>query len=343
MAVTLKDIAIETGVNIGSISNVLNDHPKAMKLRVETREKILKAADALGYHCNEMARAIVTNRSRIIAFVAADMGQISYTGRIQEGVFEEASDREYTVSFFHLIPGKQQEIIRKIKEWKIAGAVFHVADSKLVTEIQLELNRLGIPYGMVNLSSEEQAGIGRTTDDFQGVVDVMKHLSELGHRRIAHLTLTKSKNVEYVENRLNGYLEGMKQFSPESSPEIIKCDQDSCVEICEKILSQPKMLRPTAVFCVMDTWAMILMRVAIKLGVKVPEELSIVGFGNLDMSEFAVVPLTTVLQPFQEMGRLATSDVIDVIEKPGAKKKAISLKIKADLVIRESTTQLNNN
>ena len=341
MAVTLKDIAVETGINIGSISNVLNSHPKAMKLKEETREKIRRAAKAMGYCRNEMAHAIVTSRARIVAFIAADMGQISYTGKIQEGVFEEASERGYAVSFYHLTAGNQQEIVRKIREWKISGVVFHVCEPHLITEISREVKLLGLPFGMVNLNSEDQAGIGVTTDDFQGAVDIVKHLGELGHRRITHITV--SGTSEFTANRRNGYLEGMRRLVGGSRPRIIEVDKDDCSDACKKLLSEPETSRPSAIFCVMDTWAMELMRVAIKLGVKIPTDLSIAGFGNLDMAEFATVPLTTVAQPFKEMGRLTTSKIIEAIENPNITKKTANLKLKTELIVRESTAQWSRN
>jgi LacI family transcriptional regulator len=338
MAVTLKDISDEAGINTGSVSHVLNNHPKAMELKAETRERIRLVAQNLGYFRNEMAHAIATGRTKIIAFISADMGATSYTGKIQEGVFEEASERGYAVSFYHLTSQNQQEIIRKISEWRIAGAVFHVADPETIAKISKDLIRLGLPFGTANLSSNEQAGIGVTTDDFQGAVDVMKHLAKLGHRRIAHITM--KGDMEFVANRRYGYLEGMKQFANGTPPRIIESVTDNFKDICQKLLSEPEGLRPTAVFCVMDTVAMELMREAIRINVKIPEELSIVGFGNLDMAEYAPVPLTTVSQPFKEMGKLTAKAVIEAVENPKSTKRAVNLKLKTKLVARKSTAAL---
>jgi LacI family transcriptional regulator len=338
MAITLKDISEKAGINTCSVSHVLNNHPRAMELKAETRERIRIIAKNLGYFRNEMAHAIATGRTKIIAFISADMGMTSYTGKIQEGVFEEASERGYTVSFYHLTAGNQQEIIRKISEWRIAGAVFHVADPGLIAVISKELNRLGLPFGTVNLSSNNKSGIGVTTDDFQGAMDVVKHLARLGHRRIAHITM--SGDIEFVANRRNGYLKGMKLFADGTHPRIIESDSGNYRDICQKLLSEPEGLRPTAVFCVMDNVAMELMREAIRFDVKIPKELSIVGFGNVDMAEYAAVPLTTVSQPFKEMGRLTTKAVIGAVDNPKSAKRTLNLKLKTKLVVRESTGTL---
>lgn len=334
--ITLKDIATKTGINKGSISHVLNNHPKAMELKAETRERIRGCAREMGYFRNEMAHSIATGRAKGIAFIAADMGQTAYTGKIQEGVFEEASERGYAVYFYHLTTGNEQEIIRKIREWRISGAVFHVAELGLTAVISQELNRHNIPCGTVNLGNDRQAGIGVTTDDFQGAVDVVEHLAGLGHRRIAHLTM--AGNIEFAVNRRNGYLEGMKRFADGTQPRIIETVADDYRDVCRKLLAEPEAQRPTAVFCIMDTVAMELMREAISLNAKIPEDLSIVGFGNLDMAEYAAVPLTTVAQPFKEMGRLTAAKIIDAIENPDSAGNAVNLKLKTQLIIRKSTT-----
>lgn len=312
-----------------------------MELKAETRERIRGCAREMGYFRNEMAHSIATGRAKGIAFIAADMGQTAYTGKIQEGVFEEASERGYAVYFYHLTAGNEQEIIRKIREWRISGAVFHVAELGLTAVISQELNRHNIPFGTVNLGNDRQAGIGVTTDDFQGAVDVVEHLAGLGHRRIAHLTMTG--NIEFAVNRRNGYLEGMKRFAAGTQPRIIETVADDYRDVCRQLLAEPENQRPTAVFCIMDTVAMELTRESISLDVKIPEDLSIVGFGNLDMAEYAAVPLTTVAQPFKEMGRLTAAKIIDAIENPDSAGNAVNLKLKTQLIIRKSTTNYTKN
>ena len=339
MAITLKDISAEAGINTGSVSHVLNNHPKAMELKAETRERIRLIAKNLGYFRNAMAHAIATGRTTIIAFIFANIGKASYTGKIQQGVFEEASKSGYAVSFYHLTSGNHQEIIRKISEWRISGVVFHVADPAQISAIGKELNRRGLPFGIVDHSSKEQSGIGVTADDFQGSADAVKHLAKLGHRRIAHIT-AKSRNMEFIANRRNGYLEGMKLFAAGMKPRIFESLSGNFRDVCQELLSEPEGVRPTAAFCIMDTVAMELMREAIKRNVKIPEELSIVGFGNLDMAEYAAVPLTTISQPFKEMGRLTVKTIIGLIEKTKSAKNEGILKFKTKLIVRESTAAL---
>jgi LacI family transcriptional regulator, galactose operon repressor len=337
--VTIKDIAREVGVSHPTVSLVLNNKAKQSRISDKLSQKIFNSAKKLGYVRNEIARSMVTGKNEVIAFISAEMGDSAYTGKIQEGVFEEASKRGYATYFFHLTSTNQQEIIQKIRESKISGVIFHVACIDLLSAISQKINCLGIPFGTVNLGND--SGIGVTTDDFQGAIDVVGHLTKLGHQRIAHLTI--KKNSEFVTNRRNGYLEGMKRFANGTSSRVIESTSNDYSDICKKLLTEPQEVRPTAVFCFMDNVAMVLMRYAIQLNVKIPQELSLVGFGNSFVTEYAAIPLTSVSQPFKRMGSLTVEKIIDTIENPNSTEKNVDLKLKTKLVVRASTDTCSQN
>lgn len=340
MAVTLKDIAKEAAINVGSVSQVLNNHPKAQELREETRKRILKTASRLGYHRNELARSVATGVSRVIAFIAGDMGLIEYTGRIQKSVFQAASELNYSVSFYQLMPDNQEEIIRKILEWKIAGIIFHsiAEERELIMDAAQKHN---IPVGVINQTTADSYCIGATSDDFQGAVSAVRHLAGLGHRKIIYATILGE--AEFLNNRYAGYLEGMKLFAPKQEPERIMVDQsyydsDLCPEQFYELLNRPKSNRPTAIFCVMDTLAVIFLRAVYMIGKRSPEDFSIVGFGDFEFAKYSVVPLTTIAQPFEDMSRAVTEKIINSVKSK--KTKSINIKLETKLVIRKSTAPL---
>lgn len=102
MTPKLKDIAERAGVDIGTVSHVLNRRPKADRLKAETRERIQRIAKELGYCRNELAASIAGGRGNVLAFISAEMGCIEYTGRIQNGVLDEAAAQDYAVTVYHL-------------------------------------------------------------------------------------------------------------------------------------------------------------------------------------------------------------------------------------------------
>lgn len=339
MSPGLKDIAARAGVDIGTVSHVLNRRPKAALLKQETRQRILQIAGELGYCRNEMASSVATGHGNVLAFVTAEMGAPEYTGRIQSGIFDEASARGYSVSVYHLNGNNQEEIFRRILGWRTAGVVFHISALENASEIIEALKKNAIPYGTANLSNP--GGIGVTTDDYQGALNAVKYLAELGHRRILFLSVPESKicSTEYSANRRNGYLDGMKRYLPDIRPDILEVQnsgQASVAGIREKL----REARPTAVFCLGDSFAMRIFQAADQEKIAIPEQLSVVGYGGLIMSEYAAVPMTTVIQDFEKMGTLTAKQVIDCLEKKeaGASEKNIRLPVR--LLVRDSTRKI---
>lgn len=341
MAVTLKDIAKEAGINVGSVSQVLNNHPKAEELRAETRERIIKAATKLGYHRNELARAIVKGSSNVIAFITSDMGAIEYTGRIQKSVFETASALGYSVSFYQLTKTNKKEIIRKILEWKVAGIIFHTKVDERI-EIMKEADKNNIKVGIINHTADKLNCIGATSDDFSGAVEAIRHLASLGHSRIAFVTC--SGETEFLNNRHNGYLEGMRMFAPGQEPQVINIESNdynswSNSEKFSGLLNAPEAKRPSAVFCAMDSLAMAFCRGAYVNGRKIPEDFSVVGFGDLEFTRYSVIPLTTISQPFEQMSTVVTQKVIGAIKNKQAESE--NIRLNTELVVRQSTIKIN--
>ncbi len=340
MAVTLKDISAQTGINTCSVSHVLNNHPRAMELKAETREKIHRCAREMGYARNEIARSMVTGRNDVIAFISCDTGAWEYTGKIMSGIVEEATRQSFAVKVYHLAHSNPENIIRQLIEQRVAGVIFHSDRNIDLDFIRSEAAKKHIPCATVNLSSIS-AGIGVTSDDFQGTREAVKYLAELGHRRIAYIS--NRLRLEFTENRENGFVAGMKEYVPHSGiMQIaygINTDYDENLPAIRELLSGSEDKRPTAVICYSDYIACNVLQTAYQIGIKVPEELSVIGFADLDVAKYATVPLTTVAQPFEEMGRETANMLIDAIKnkRQDILHKTENRKLEVKLVVREST------
>ena len=315
-----------------------------MELKVETREKIHRCAREMGYARNEIARSMVTGRNDVIAFVSCDTGSWEYTGKIMSGIVEEATRQSFAVKVYHLAHSNPDNIIRQLIEQRVAGVIFHSEKSSDFDFIRSEVGKKHIPCATVNLSSAS-AGIGITSDDFQGAKDVVKYLSGLGHQRIVHFSHQyPDKKPEYLEQRQEGYIAGMKEHLGKSAAIRIESvppvsAEDEAVTIIKNILNESAGQRPTAIFCISDSVAMQVLQAASQIGIKVPEELSIAGFADLEMARYATVPLTTVAQPFEQMGRETANMLINAIENKRADilDKAENRKLEVKLVVRKST------
>ena len=313
---TMTDIAAECGISRSVVSLVLNGRDKELGIASATRDQILRVAGEIGYCRNELAASIGKKHSQVLAFVTADMGSVEYTGRIQNGVLDAASERGYTVTVHRLKKNTNTEIIRKILGWRAAGVIFHVAELSTIQEITAVLDKNGIPWGTVNLSNP--GGIGVTTDDRKGIENAVRLLAEHGHCKIAYLMLRGTRAIEYKENRENGYLDGMKKYLAKQKSQVFRLDEpyklDDMKYLSEHLLSK---LRKSAdaVICESDQLAAALGRAAQLNGSSIPETFSLIGFGNSIVSANFNPPLATISQNFEEMGSRTVNWLADVIEK----------------------------
>lgn len=338
--VTIKDIAREAGVSHATVSCVLNGKAKQLRISDAASERIKAAADQLGYQRNEIARSMATGRNDVIAFVSCDVGAWGYTGRIMSGIMEEATRENFAVKVYHLEHSAPHNIIRQLIEQRVAGVIFHSPQEIDFDLILHEMGKKHIPCATVDLSSTT-AGIGISSDNFQGTRDAVKYLAGLGHRRIAYIS--DKCRLEFSVSRENGFIAGMKEYVPNSGNlqiayGVSALDHDNELSI-RNILIASKNKRPTAIICYSDYIACNVLQVAYQMGIKVPEDLSVVGFADLDIAKCAIVPLTTVAQPFEQMGKETASMLIDAI-----KNKRVDIlnntenrKLEVKLVVRKST------
>ena len=312
---TMSDIAAECGISRSVVSLVLNGRDKELGIAPSTRDQILRVAGEIGYCRNELAASIGKKHSQVLAFVTADMGSVEYTGRIQNGVLDAASERGYTVTVHRLKKNTNTEIIRKILGWRAAGVIFHVASLEKIREITDVLDKNAIPWGTVNLSNP--GGIGVTTDDRSGIENAVRLLAEHGHRRIVFLAYGKMK-LEFQLNRENGYLEGMKKYVPDFQPLICRLagpEEMENMAYFSGLVNQWNQEKADAVICESDQLATAFGRAAQSCGYSIPETFSLIGFGNSIISENFNPPLATISQDFEEMGCRTVNWLADVIEK----------------------------
>lgn len=338
--VTIKDIAREAGVSHATVSCVLNGKAKQLRISDVASERIKAAAEHLGYQRNEIARSMVTGRNDVIAFISCDTGAWEYTGKIMSGIVEEATRQSFAVKVYHLAHSNPDNIIRQLVEQRVAGVIFHSDRSIDLDFIRSEAAKKHIPCATVNLSSTS-AGIGVTSDDFQGTREAVKYLAGLGHRRIAYIS--NRLRLEFTVNRENGFVTGMKEYVPHSGIMQIAygvtTDYDENLPAIRELLAGSGDKRPTAVICYSDYIACNVLQAVYQMGIKVPEELSVIGFADLDVAKYAAVPLTTVAQPFEQMGRETANMLIETIKNKRVDilDKTENRKLAVKLIVRKST------
>ena len=346
--VTMQDIAEKAGVNKSTVSHVLNKKHVKARIGPKTCARIKSIADELGYRCNELARSVATGKSNVIAFVSCNTGSWEYTAKIMAGILEEITKQNYSLKVYHLSGKNSLNIAEQIIQQRADGVIFHSPKNTDFQTIQEEMKKNHIPCATANLTSKN-ACIGVTTDDFQGIKDAVKHLAELGHRRILYLSHRYlGIDTEYMTHRRDGYLAGMKEYIGKHvipRNEFLSQIASEDKAVIKRILSEPVEQRPTAIVCINDNTAMEVLQMAYQIGIKIPEELSIIGFADLDMAKYAVVPLTTIAQPFEEMGRETANMLLAIVDNKtdDFSQRVDNRKLKVKLVVRQSTMEPKKN
>jgi LacI family transcriptional regulator len=308
MRVTLRKVAKETGYSVAAISQVLNDHPNAQTLRSETRKKILEAVQALGYRRNANAVQIRTGVCKTVALIA-NFETFEYNtciSLVMAGSLLAASEEGYGVKVYDTSRLEQNfdDILRHGIDYVLVFS-FNKEIQKKVGDF-CKKNTLSLCY----LQESSYPGFPVIySDDRKSICDLITYFHEKGHRRLAFIS--SEDDTFYALQRRLGFVDGIKANGLKLEPKFMSCRQDMSDNRCdiESMLKMPDNRRPTAFICSDDSRAMLFENLALKLGIKIPEDCVVSGYGNT-ISHLLHVPASTVAQPFHEIGMLGLKIVI---------------------------------
>jgi LacI family transcriptional regulator len=305
---SLKDIAQQAGVDPSTVSRVLNGD--AISVRPETRARILKVAEQLDYVPNAVARSLRTRRSRTLALLVPDIANPFFPEVIYgaEGAARRAG--------YHIIVGNtdesydnELEYVEVLRAQRVDGMILATAftEDRLVPV----LSRKRVPFVLVN-----RAVSGTTqyvaVDDRGLAMTAVRHLADLGHRRIAHITgpLFTATGI----GRFHGYRQALNELDLPFRTEYVREGNfrlENGYEEARALLSLPD--PPTAVFAANDLVALGVMEAVRDAGLRVPEDVSVVGVNDIPLVSHLTPPLTTVHVPTREMGAAAVDMLLALL------------------------------
>lgn len=336
--VSMKDIAVAAGVSRPTVSLVLNGCSSAARICDETRRKVLETAEHMGYRRNEIARAIKTGKTNVIGIVGGFGG--SYSLDIILGIAEACTDNGYFMKLLTVnSPDDLGQVARQCVEHRVAGVICRAVRGHTLDALRTELESMHIPIVLVDASLHHDWCSRVVSDDFAGIKEGVAYLLQQGHRKIAHITSPLA--LEYAQIRADGYQAAMCEAGLPEYENMI-CEIDGNLELSDsgksKMVGFLEKFKPTAVICGSDPVAMKVLMVCHAMKIAVPEDLSVIGFADLDYTNFSSPPLTTIKQPFCEMGAKAFELLLRHIN---GDLKICDLKLKTSLVIRDSTGTAN--
>lgn len=336
--ISMKDIAGASGVSRSTVSLVLNGCSSAARICEDTRRNVLATAERMGYRRNEIARAIKSGKTNVIGIVGGFSG--SYSLDIIMGIAEACTDNGYFMKLLPVNnPDENPDVLgraaRQCVEHRVAGVICRSLRGHVLDELRSELDAMHIPMVLVDASSHHDWCSRVVSDDFAGIKEGVAYLLQQGHRRIAHVT--SPLNLEFARIRADGYLAAMREAGfPECENMIceIGATQELYTGDKRRLAGFLKKHKPSAVICGSDPVAMKVLMLCHEMNIKVPDGLSVIGFAGLDYTCYSSPPLTTIEQPFAEMGAKAFELLLRHIN---GDHKICDLKLKTRLVIRDST------
>jgi DNA-binding LacI/PurR family transcriptional regulator len=329
--VTMADVAKAAKVSRPTVSMVLNGCAEKWRVGVETSKRILQVAEKLGYRKNLIARSMATGKNDLIGIVGSL--DESFGADILRGIAEVTDRNNYSLKYFRgETVAELEEIARNCVGQRMSGVICHLNDFN--PSLTRELSAADIPLVHVDNYGADGSFSCVGSDDFGGAIKAVEYLHGLGHRRIAHITC--DLGCVFAKLRHDGFCAGVKAcgLGFDGSLLGIVGDEAEITSAFRRVVKKILKAGPTAVFCGADSIAMKTLKIAVESGVRIPGELSIIGFAGLDYTQWTVPALTTVRQPFVEMGRIAAEVLLSEI-KDGTPCREVKLPV--ELVIRDST------
>jgi LacI family transcriptional regulator len=330
---TLKDVAREAGVHPGTASRALNEETRAL-VNAETAQRVMAAAETLGYRPNPIARGLKTSRSYTVGVLIPDLTNPLFPP-IVRGIQDGLEEAAYTP----LIANTDNDLDRERADFEAMRARhvdgFITATARRDHGLLEDFAKAGLPVVLVNRRLEDGAISSVVGDDRTGVGLAVEHLVGLGHRRIAHLAGPQELSTGQL--RKEGFVEAMRAAGLEPDPRLMLVAtafvESEGERLCNELLDRG--LEATAIVAGNDLMALGCYDAFVERGVDCPSELSVVGFNDMPFAGWFNPPLTTVRIPHYEIGARAAELLLEQLRDPTV--EPTQLQLDPELVVREST------
>ncbi len=334
MSVTIYDLAREAGVGIGTVSRCLNNHPS---VSAETRAKVLAVARRLNYQPHPHAQRLASRKTNTFSAIIPYFTNYFFV-QVLQGIQDKASELGFDIVLYGVNHPSQAEyyLRRSLQRGRVDGVLYF--SMSLPESYSAKFKQMELPLVMVDNSHPEFDSI--RVKNLEGAMEATRHLLSLGHREIA--MINGSLQTHPGRERLEGYRTALSDHGVRFSEErlfistVAKQDgfsREGGREAMKRLLdARVGGTGITAAFVASDIQALGALEVAREHGVRIPEDIAIVGFDDIELAQYG--GLTTMRQPMHEMGVLAVSKLMSRIKEPNAPPTLTTFL--PDLIIRES-------
>lgn len=334
MPATMHDVAKLAGVSVKTVSNVLNGYPY---IRESTRAKVLAAIDELGYQMNISARNLRAGRTGIVALALPELS-LPYFAQLADAVIRAAEEKSWTVLV------EQTGAVREREVAVLSGSRKHLVDGLIFSPLALgpdDVDYLRVDFPLVLLGERIFHGPADhvTMSNVAAAVAATQHLLDLGRRRIAVIGAHPGEVMGTAALRLEGYIAALRNAGIEPTDKLIATaglwHRKEGAEAMEQLLRAGAAL--DAVFCFNDTLALGAMHVLLRRGIRVPEDVAIIGFDDIEEARFSMPPLTSVEPGRDQIARTAVELLAEQITSKSGHREHQEIVADFAIQVREST------
>ena len=313
---TIGDIAQLAGVSKATVSRVLNHKPD---VDPATRERILRIVSEQGYTPSISASNLAGGRSRLIGVVVPSFAW-PFIPDVMRGVSEVVEKTQYELVLYNINDTVQEDhrrdIINHILVSKLTAGILAILPGNAAPDI-VRLHRSGFPVVMVNDQDRPHGVAWVGTDNFGGAYAAVRHLISLGHRRIAHIQGPMQHLCS--QERYQGFLQAMDEAGLTIDASLViegDFNEKGGESAAHRLFSLPLEKRPTAIFAASDLTAYGVLEVAEEYSITIPKDIALVGFDDISSAAHVRPALTTIRQPFYEMGKQSLELLLSMLDKP---------------------------
>ncbi|QQE78719.1 LacI family DNA-binding transcriptional regulator [Alicyclobacillus sp. SO9] len=340
MEVTIKSVAKEAGVSISTVSRVVNA-PEGV--RDETKRRVLDAMEKLDYRPNAVARSLSSKRTRTLGLIVPNVSDF-FVSELYKGVNRAATSRGMKVILYDSDSNQSRVVlgVEFMKEHRVDGII--VSSDYIPSAHDNMLKRLKIPVVLTLTESPSAELPSFKTDDVGAAFDTVKYLVSRGHTKIAMISGHLKDEVS-GKSRFNGYQMALKHFNINYDERLVAYGdwryQHGYAAMTDLLANRAE-VKFTAVFAASDEMAVGAMRCLYDNNLRVPEDISVVGFDDIAMADMVTPKLTTVRQSFEQIGSEAVHYIIDLLEGKSRPANGGSHYIPYQVIGRESVTVISD-
>jgi len=330
--ISIKDVAQRAGVSVTTVSHVLNEVP-GKRIHQDTRARVQAAASELGYRASGLARSLRLQRTQLLAFVSDEIATTPYAGQLILGAQEAASKRGWLLMLVNTAgdPATEDAEIQALQQRQVDGFLYATMYHR---EVDVPSPLHDVPTALVDARTDDPRFPSVVPDEVEGGRTATQVLLDHGHRRSGFVN--NVDDIPATRGRLEGYRSALADAGITPDDALVVHGESNTaggLEAARLLLDREP--RPTAIFAFNDRMAMGVYHAAAERGLRIPVDLSVVGFDNQELIADGLRPgLTTVALPHYEMGAWAVEALIARIENPDS--EAEQVRLRCPLVPRSS-------